>query len=88
MKNTPYVKQLDEKGLPIEHNGIINEYPNRSNRRNASRVNNRNTVLQKVGNKKVFHAKQSVIARAMFDAGVAAQMENVRQMRKAKLTQA
>ena len=85
MKNAPYKKQFDEKGLPIEHTGIVNEYPNRSERRNANRTVNSNTVLQKINGKNVFHAKPSVIKRAMFDAGIAAQMENVRQMRKARL---
>ena len=85
MKNTPYVKQLDDKGLPIDHNGIINEYPNRQKRRNANRVNNSNTVAQKIGRKTVFHAKPSVIKRAMFDAGIAADISNAKDRRAKRL---
>lgn len=84
MKNTPYNAKNDEQGLPVPHNGIYHSFPNRKQRREATRVDNSNTVLQKVGQRNIFHAKESVIKRAIFDAGVAAEIQNAKAKRQAK----
>lgn len=75
MRNVPYIKQTDEQGLPIEHNGISHKYPNRQERRRLLKMYNSNTILQKIGDKNIFHEKPQKIKRAIFDAGVAAEIE-------------